>query len=81
MSTSMSTNTKGRLKLKTRRQHHFDNILTALQTRQQLSNKEIRELIKKPRVTVWRYMSILKKQGRIQQVGKTGKYTYYKLKK
>lgn len=70
---------KAQAKIQTRRQKRLDKILVALQEKSRLSNKDIRKIIRKSRYTIVRYLDILEKQGKVRQVGKIGKHTYYEL--
>ncbi|MEA3272254.1 MAG: HTH domain-containing protein [Patescibacteria group bacterium] len=55
-------------------------ILEFMEGKRKVSNKKLREVLKVTDRTVVRYMDELEKFGQVEQVGKTGMNTYYKLK-
>lgn len=55
-------------------------ILKILEQKEKLSNKEIRKQLKISDRTVVKYMDELEKEGKVKQVGKTGKSAYYAMK-
>jgi len=42
-----------------------------------ITNNDVERILGVKNTTAWRYLNELEKQGKIKQVGKEGKYTYY----
>jgi len=61
-----------------RREKKLAKILEYLNANGKIGNNEIRELVRVSSATATRYMNILEKRGQAEQVGKTGKYTFYR---
>lgn len=57
-----------------------EEVLKLFQEDDQISNKEVVEELKVSRTSAFRYLEELEKEGRIKQVGKTGRFVYYSLK-
>lgn len=55
-------------------------ILKLLKENKKFSNKELKKKLKVSRKTIVNYCDELEKEGKIKQVGKTGRSAYYKLK-
>jgi len=53
-------------------------ILAYFQSRRQLTNDQIQKLLGVSDATATRYLEELEKEGRIKQVGRTGRYVFYK---
>jgi Fic family protein len=54
-------------------------ILQLFEGRYELTNADIRESLGIPRRSVTRYMNELEKEGRIKQIGASGRFVTYKL--
>lgn len=52
-------------------------ILQELQNKQKITNNDIEKMLNISDATATRYLDDLEKQGKIKQVGKTGKHVYY----
>ena len=52
-------------------------ILGILETQSPLTNNHIEQLLGISDATATRYLEELEKEGRVRQVGKTGRYVYY----
>ena len=55
----------------------LDRILQLLTQKDKVTNDDVEKLLKVSDATARRYLQNLENQGRIRQVGKAGKYTYY----
>jgi Fic family protein len=53
-------------------------ILAFLRGKNRISNNDVEKLLEVSDATAERYLDELEKEGRLQQVGRTGKYTYYR---
>ncbi|MBU1179800.1 DUF977 family protein [Patescibacteria group bacterium] len=53
-------------------------ILNLLQTQTKITNNDAEKMLKVSNTTAERYLNQLEKEGKIKQIGKTGRYTYYK---
>jgi len=62
-----------------RRQKKLDKILAEMATNGKITNDEVEKLLHVSDATATRYLSLLEKQGKIRQVGKTGKGVVYTL--
>lgn len=60
-----------------RRQQKLDMILAFLAMNGKVTNDEVQKLLRISHATATRYLTILKKEGKIRQVGKTGKAVVY----
>ena len=56
-----------------------EEIINIIKEKGKISNKDITEALKISEATATRYLDELEKDGKIKQVGETGKYTYYTL--
>lgn len=52
-------------------------ILGILETQTPLTNNHIEQLLGIPDSTATRYLDELEKEGKVRQIGKTGKHVYY----
>ena len=66
---------KGRVKEKNK-----EKILKELQNKQKITNNDVEKLLGVSDATATRYLDELEKDGKIRQVGKTGKHVYYLLR-
>ena len=55
-------------------------LIALLQERSELSNSDLREALKVSDRTITRYMDDLEREGRVEQVGDTGRNVTYRLK-
>ncbi len=55
-------------------------ILEFLNTNLRIVNDDVEKLVRVSDATAERYLDELEKEGKINQIGKTGHYTYYQLK-
>ena len=60
-----------------RKRKKLDKIMEALNTKGKITNDEVEKLLHVSDATATRYLSALEKEGKIQQVGKTGKAVEY----
>lgn len=63
-----------------RKAENKKKLLSFLKERRTVTNKEIQEFLGVSARTVVNYMDELEEEGVVEQVGKTGKYTHYRLK-
>ncbi len=56
-----------------------DKILELVKAREKISNNDVVKLLEVSSSTVVRYLDELEKEGKIKQIGKTGKKVYYTL--
>lgn len=54
-------------------------ILELLKEKNKITNNDVEKLLSVSDATATRYLDELEKQGKIRQVGKTGKYVYYEI--
>lgn len=66
--------------LDAKKRENKEKILALLAERDSASNHDIREALKISDRTVIRYMDELEKEGRVEQVGNTGRGVAYRLK-
>ena len=64
-------------KLGERKRKKLDKIMNSLSKLNKVTNDEVEKLLHVSDATATRYLGQLEKEGKIKQVGKTGKYTYY----
>ena len=57
-----------------------EKILSMLKEKGRVANMDIEESLKIPERTIVRYMDELENEGKVQQVGKTGRGVVYELK-
>ena len=69
--------TKARATIQDRKRKKLDRILEALTVKGKITNDEVEKLLHVSDATATRYLSALEKEGKIQQVGKTGKAVEY----
>jgi len=60
-----------------RKRKKLDKIMEALNTKGKITNDEVEKLLHVSDATATRYLSALEKEGKIKQVGKTGKAVEY----
>lgn len=63
-----------------RKNENKEKALKFVEEKQTVGNEEIREHLGVSRRTVVRYMDMLEKEGKVEQVGKVGFNVFYKLK-
>ena len=68
---------KARATIQDRKRKKLDKILELLNTKGKITNDEVEKLLHVSDATATRYLSALEKEGKIQQVGKTGKAVEY----
>lgn len=69
---------KARATIQDRKRKKLDRILEALTAKGKITNDEVEKLLRVSDATAARYLSALEKEGKIQQVGKTGKGVEYR---
>lgn len=62
------------------KQENKKKILELFDDRQKITNNDIEKLLNVSDATATRYLNELEKEGRIEQIGKTGRAVYYQLK-
>lgn len=55
----------------------LEKIMKGIETAGKITNDDVEKNLRVSHATATRYLDILEKEGKIRQVGKTGKYTYY----
>lgn len=68
---------KARATIQDRKRKKLDKILELLTAKGKITNDEVEKLLHVSDATATRYLSALEKEGKIQQVGKTGKAVEY----
>ena len=68
---------KARATIQDRKRKKLDKIMEALNAKGKITNDEVEKLLHVSDATATRYLSALEKEGKIQQVGKTGKSVEY----
>ena len=68
---------KARATIQDRKHKKLEKILEALNTKGKITNDEVEKLLHVSDATATRYLSALEKEGKIKQVGKTGKAVEY----
>jgi len=68
---------KARATIQDRKRKKLEKIMEALNTKGKITNDEVEKLLHVSDATATRYLSALEKEGKIQQVGKTGKAVEY----
>src|SRR3990167_580129 len=68
---------KARATIQDRKRKKLDKILETLNAKGKITNDEVQKLLHVSDATATRYLSALEKEGKIQQVGKTGKAVEY----
>ena len=69
--------TKARATIQDRKRKKLEKILEMLNTKEKITNDEVEKLLHVSDATATRYLSELEKQGKIRQVGRTGKAVAY----
>jgi len=68
---------KARATIQDRKHKKLEKILEAVNAKGKITNDEVEKLLHVSDATATRYLSALEKEGKIQQVGKTGKAVEY----
>jgi hypothetical protein len=68
---------KARATIQFRKTAKLEKIMSALQKKNHITNDEVEKLLHVSDATATRYLSALEKQGRIKQIGKSGKAVTY----
>ena len=68
---------KARVAIQDRKRKKRDKIMTALNTKNKITNDEVEKLLHVSDATATRYLSALEKENKIKQVGKTGTGVVY----
>jgi len=68
---------KARATIQDRKHKKLEKILEALTVKGKITNDEVEKLLHVSDATATRYLSALEKEGKIQQVGRTGKAVEY----
>lgn len=68
---------KARATIQDRKRKKLEKILEALTVKGKITNDEVEKLLHVSDATATRYLSALEKEGKIQQVGRTGKAVEY----
>ena len=68
---------KANAKIQAKKQKKLEKIMVELNKRENISNDEVEKLLHVSDATATRYLSALEKEGRVKQVGKTGKGVVY----
>jgi len=68
---------KARATIQDRKHKKLEKIMEALTAKGKITNDEVEKLLHVSDATATRYLSALEKEGKIQQVGKTGKAVEY----
>lgn len=62
------------------KQENKEKILQELQNKNKITNNDIEKLLNVSDATATRYLEELEKENEIEQIGKTGRSVYYRLK-
>jgi len=68
---------KARNAIQFRKRKKLDRVMTLFLKKSKITNDEVREFLHVSDTTATRYLSILEKEGRIKQNGKTGHSVFY----
>ena len=68
---------KARATIQDRKRKKLEKILELLDAKKKITNDEVEKLLHVSDATATRYLSELEKQGKVKQVGKTGKAVVY----
>ena len=68
---------KARATIQDRKRKKLDKILEALSTKGKITNDEVEKLLHVSDATATRYLSALEKEGKLKQIGTTGKAVVY----
>ncbi len=63
------------------KENNINKVVSLLEEKSEVSNSEIRKTLGVSSMTAVRYMNELESEGRVEQVGKTGRSVIYRLKK
>ena len=63
----------------TKKAENKEGILEFLQNNKKVTNNDVEKLLGVSDATATRYLNELEKEGKVRQVGTTGKYVYYVL--
>jgi len=63
-----------------KKESNKEKIISYLKENKKITNDQVEELIGVGDTSAYNYLEELEKEGLIEQIGKTGKYTYYRLK-
>jgi ribosomal protein S25 len=66
-----------RFAIQTRKKKKMERIMNMFTKKSKITNDEVEKLLHISDATATRYLTILKKEGKIQQIGKTGKGVSY----
>lgn len=69
--------TKARVVIQGRKRKKLDKIMSLLEKQQSITNDQVEKFLHISDATATRYLSILEKEGRIKQTGKTGRGVLY----
>ena len=69
--------TKAQLTIQEKKRKKLEKIIEALNTKGKITNDEVEKLLHVSDATATRYLSILEKEGKIKQEGRTGKSVSY----
>ena len=64
-------------KRSSKKEERKEKILTLFAEKEKVRNNDVEKLLKISNATTHRYLDELEKENKIEQVGKTGKHTYY----
>jgi Fic family protein len=68
---------KASAKIQSKKKAKLEKIMSALNTKNKITNDEVEKLLHVSDATATRYLAQLEKEGTITQVGKTGKSVKY----
>lgn len=68
---------RARAKIQDRKRKKLDRIMDKLTIKSKISNDDVQKLLYVSDATATRYLTILEKEGKIQQAGRTGKSVFY----
>lgn len=68
---------KARAVIQSRKRAKLDKVMEAITKHGSITNDQVEKLLHVSDATATRYLSILEKEGKVQQVGKTGKSVKY----
>ena len=68
---------KARATIQSRKKSNLEKIMTELEKKGKVTNDEVEKLLHVSDATATRYLSVLEKEGKIKQVGKTGMGVVY----
>ena len=68
---------RARAKIQFRKGKKLDKIMVVLSKKSKISNDDVQKLLYVSDATATRYLNILEQQGKIKQIGRTGKSVFY----